>query len=266
MGNVESIREMIDQFSYLTAPDKLMRAMMPGRSVFVHITQGVAQLGRDGYIGLKDFRGDIIRMMDDQGWIYYGEVTIDKNPQVKAIRTKDAGLMFKSLASDAARMHPALSDMLLQFRKPGENPAPIRAGVSEKYGNAAGWVTSEDWITWARPVWYAADYRPSGYELVPGIAETDVLNVSGARSEKDERHLCPLQLGVIERCVKVWSAPGELVYSPFAGIGSEGVVALKNGRRFVGGELKPEYWRTAKLNLENATRQTDMFADVTVEE
>ena len=229
MGNVASIGEMMEQFDCLMAPDKMWRVLMPGRSVFIHITQGVAQLGRDGYVGMKDFRGNIIQMMESHGWHYYGEVTIDKNPQVKAIRTKDAGLMFKSLANDASRMHPALADMLLQFRKPGENAVPIRAGQSAKYGNMSGWVTPEDWILWARPVWYGADYQPTGCETVDGIRETDVLNVSRARSEKDERHLAPLQLGVIERCVKVWSNPGELVYSPFAGIGSEGVVALKNG-------------------------------------
>ena len=135
MGNVASIGEMVEQFGYLMSLGKMGRVMMPGRSVFIHITQGVAQLGRDGYVGLKDFRGDLIRMMEGNGWIYYGEVTIDKNPQVKAIRTRDAGLTFKSLATDAARMHPALADMLLQFKKPGTNPVPIRAAKSEKYGN-----------------------------------------------------------------------------------------------------------------------------------
>ena len=255
MGNVASIGEMVDQFGYLMAPDKMGRVMMPGRSVFVHITQGVAQLGRDGYVGLKDFRGDLIRMMEGNGWIYYGEVTIDKNPQVKAIRTKDAGLTFKSLATDAARMHPALADMLLQFKKPGANQTPIRAAQSEKYGNATGWVTHEDWILWARPVWYADDYQPPGHEGVPGVRETDVLNVSAARSDQDERHLCPLQLSVIERCVRVWSNPGEVVYSPFAGVGSEGVVSLREGRQFVGGELKREYWDTARRNIEMVAAQ-----------
>ena len=259
MGNVASIGEMVEQFGHLMDKDHMLRVLMPGRSVFVHITQGVAQLGRDGFMGLKDFRGQIISMMDSAGWQYYGEVTIDKNPQVKAIRTKDSGLMFKSLANDAARMHPALSDMLLQFRKPGQNPEPIRAGHSHKYGNTQGWVTSEDWILWARPVWYADDYQPNGSRGVEGIRETDVLNVTEARSDQDERHLCPLQLSVIERCVKVWSNPGELVYSPFAGIGSEGVVALREGRRFVGGELKPEYWKVACQNLKNATIQRGLF-------
>ena len=168
-------------------------------------------------------------------------------------------MTFKSLATDAARMHPALADMLLQFKKPGANSVPIRAAKSEKYGNTTGWVTNEDWIRWARPVWYADDYQPPGHEGVNGIRETDVLNVSAARSESDERHLCPLQLGVIERCVKVWSNPGELVYSPFAGVGSEGVVALREGRRFVGGELKREYWETARHNLDAVANQPKLI-------
>ena len=259
MGNVQTIGEMIEQFRFLVRPEKLKRILMPGRSVFVHITQGVAQLGRDGYMGLRDFRGEIISMMSEEGWIYYGEVTIDKNPQVKAIRTKDSGLMFKSLANDSARMHPALSDMLLQFRKPGDNPYPIHAGQSHKYGNMSGWVTAENWILWARPVWYAADFKPSGLEGIAGIQETDVLNVTIARSEEDERHICPLQLGVIERCVKVWSNPGETVYSPFAGVGSEGVVSLREGRQFIGGELKREYFDVARRNLVAACSQFNLF-------
>jgi superfamily II DNA or RNA helicase len=259
MGNVADIDQMIDQFSYLMGPDKLLRAMMPGRNVFIHITQGVAQKGRDGYIGLKDFRGKIIAMMQEHGWIYYGEAVIDKDPQLKAMRTKDHGLMFKSLVTDAARMHPALPDYLLQFRKPGDNPVPIEAGKVNRYSGNNGWVTSDQWILWARPVWYAADYMPgtwrpdyNGDGCDFGIRETDVLNVRQARDTNDERHLCPLQLGVIERVVKVWSAPGDIVYSPFAGIGSEGYVALKEGRKFIGGELKESYWRNAIRNLEAA--------------
>ena len=259
MGNVASIDQMIEQFSYLMGPDKLLRVMMPGRNVFIHITQGVAQKGRDGYIGLKDFRGKIISMMQDHGWIYYGEAVIDKDPQLKAMRTKDHGLMFKSLVDDAARMHPALPDYLLQFRKPGDNPRPIKAGQHNANG---GWVSNYEWILWARPVWYAADYQPgtwrpnyNGDGCDFGIRETDVLNVRQARETNDERHLCPLQIGVIERCIKVWSAPGDIVYSPFAGIGSEGYVAVKEGRRFIGGELKESYWRNAIRNLESAAAE-----------
>ena len=251
MGNVQSIEEMIEQFSFLMTEDAMMRVLKPGRSVFIHITQGVAQLNRDGYIGLKDFRGSIISMMENQGWIYYGEVCIDKNPQAKAVRTKDSGLMFKSLANDASRMHPAMADFLLQFRKPGDNPEPIRAGQSETYGNMSGWVSPEDWILWARPVWYSADYQPVETND-QGINENDTLNFREARANDDERHICPLQIGVIERCIKVWSNPNDLVYSPFAGIGSEGYVALKYGRRFIGSELKREYFNTASSNLNAA--------------
>lgn len=267
MGNVGNIDQMIDQFSFLMDKQKLYRAMMPGRNVFIHITQGVAQKGRDGYIGLKDFRGKIISMMEDIGWIYYGEVTIDKDPQLKAMRTKDHGLMFKSLVSDSARMHPALADTLLQFRKPGDNPSPIRAGKTENYKGSDGWVSNYEWINWARPVWYAADYLPgtwrpdyNGDSNPDGIRETDVLNVRQARDTNDERHLCPLQIGVIERVVKVWSAPGEIVYSPFAGIGSEGVTALKNGRKFIGGELKMSYWKSAIKNLQDAESESAMIS------
>ena len=262
MGNVKDIDQMIDQFRYLMGSEKLMRVMMPGRNVFIHITQGVAQKGRDGYIGMKDFRGKIIQMMQDEGWIYYGEVVIDKDPQLKAMRTKDHGLMFKSLVSDAARMHPAMPDFLLQFRKPGDNPQPIRAG---KHMGSDGWVSNYEWILWARPVWYAADYEPgtwrpdyNGDGFDQGIRETDVLNVRQARETDDERHLCPLQLGVIERVVKVWSAPGDVVYSPFAGIGSEGFVALKENRKFIGGELKESYWRSACRNLDAAISERSM--------
>lgn len=256
MGNVKSIGEMIEHFAFLVAPDKLLRVTMPGRSCCVHLTQAVAFKGTDGYIGLKDFRGAVIRTMEEAGWIYYGEVCIEKDPQVKAIRTKDAGLLFKSLATDSSRMHMALADYLLQFRKPGDNPAPIHAGISERYSNPDGWITSEEWIEWAAPVWYRK--RPS---LPGGISETDVLNVAVARDNDDQKHLCPLQLGVIERAVKLWSNPGEIVLSPFMGVGSEGYKAVQLNRRFIGIELKASYFRTAAKYLEHALahRQQDLF-------
>jgi len=265
MGNVRDIDQMVEQFRFLMDKDHLLRILMPGRNVLIHITQGVAQKGRDGYIGIKDFRGRVIQMMQDEGWIYYGEVIIDKNPQLKATRTKDHGLMFGTLNKDAAQMHMALPDILLQFRKPGENPQPISAGMH--LGND-GWITNEEWINWARPVWYAADYLPGTYSKnartaqtnPDGIRETDVLNVVQARETNDERHLAPLQLGVIERCIKLWSAPGDLVYSPFAGIGSEGYMALKLDRRFVGGELKRSYWESAIRNLRRAEQEKRTYS------
>ena len=249
MGNVKNQEEMIEHYKFLIPG--LLRVTMPGRSCCVHLCQGVAFKGADGYIGIKDFRGAIIAAMEGLGWIYYGEVCIEKNPQVKAIRTKDAGLAFRSLAMDSARMHMALADYILQFRKPGDNPAPIRAGISAKYDNPDGWIANEEWIEWASPIWHMQS------EAYPnGICETRVLNnYRSGRVAEDEKHLCPLQLDVIERCVNLWSAPGELVLSPFAGIGSEGYVALKLGRRFVGFELKSSYYRVAVDNLERAIQE-----------
>lgn len=226
LGNTYDLREFARSMRVLSR--ELLTATMPGRTCAIHLCQTTAQKVRDGYVGIKDFRGSVIRTMQRAGWVYYGEVCIDKDPQVKAIRTKDQGLLFKSLARDSSVMHMALADYVLQFRKPGANTVPIAAGVSEKYGNRDGWITQQEWIEWAAPVWYRA-----GTDYPGGIRETDVLNVARARDERDERHLAPLQLGVIERYVKLWSAPGETVFSPFAGIGSEGVVALQQGRRFI---------------------------------
>lgn len=251
IGNSKDIQTLMNHFKFMMP--KILRVTKPGRSCAIHLTQQVAFKGTDGFIGLRDFRGRVIDEMTNAGWIYYGEVTIDKNPQMKAIRTKDAGLLFKSLATDSSRMHMALADYVLQFRKPGDNPEPIRAGISDKYGNADGWITQEEWIRWARPVWYASDWNPIGSK--DEITESDVLNVVQARETDDERHLCPLQLGVIERCVKLWSAPGDLVLSPFAGIGSEGYVSLKLGRRFVGCELKESYWRSAITSLKRGVKE-----------
>jgi DNA modification methylase len=212
--------------------------------------QLTAMKSREGYIGLHDYRGRVIQLMQEEGWIYAGEVTIEKNPQVQATRNKDRGLLFKSLATDSSVMRMALGDYLIYFRKPGDNPTPIKAGVSQRYNPTGGWITEEEWIEWASPVWYRARAGVPG-----GIRETDVLNVQQARETDDERHLCPLQLGVIERAVKLWSAPGELVMDPFAGIGSTGYQALLLGRRFVGSELKRSYFESAIRNLQEAERR-----------
>lgn len=249
MGNAHSISELIDHYAFLIP--ELLRTLKPGRSCCVHLCQSIRVKYLDGYSGIKDFRGAMINAMEAGGFIYYGEVAIDKDPQVKAIRTKDQGLLFKTLANDSAKMHMALADYLIQFRKPGDNVEPIRAGISKRYENEAGWITPEEWIEWAAPVWYRAG---DGYP--GGIRETDVLNVAVARESRDERHIAPLQLGVIERAVKLWSNPGDLVFSPFSGIGSEGFVALKHGRRFVGVELKQSYFETATRNLAQAAGQS----------
>jgi DNA modification methylase len=246
MGNVKDIDEMISHFRFL-AP-KILKVMMPGRSCCIHLTQVPAFKSVDGYIGLKDFRGAVIRMMEEEGWIFYGEVTIDKDPQVKAIRTKDRGLLFKTLAKDSSNMHMALADYMLQFRKPGDSPEPIKAGISTRYDNPDGWISSEQWIEWAAPVWYRQTEHFPG-----GIRETDVLeNYRRAKDADDEKHLCPLQLGVIERAIKLWSNPGDKVLDPFAGIGSTGYQAIRYNRHFVGIELKPSYALVAINNLRKA--------------
>jgi len=227
---------------------------------------------RDGFVGVKDYRGKTIELFQQAGWVYAGEVCIDKNPQVQATRNKERGLLFKTLATDSTLMRMALADYLIYFRKPGDNPAPVRAGVSTKYDNPNGWITEQEWIEWAAPVWYrrvkhdsrsglnicevcddvAGEDYPGTLQSSPGIYETDVLNVTQARDTDDERHLCPLQLSVIERFVKLYSAPGDTILSPFAGVGSEGYRSLQLGRKFIGIELNPHYYRVGCRNLQNA--------------
>jgi hypothetical protein len=258
IGNTSGIQEMIDHFAFLVP--ELYRVTMPGRMCCVHLVQLTAMKSREGWIGLKDYRGAVIELFARHGWPYAGEVTIDKNPQIQATRNKERGLLFKSLATDSSLMRMALADYLLYFRKPGENPQPIRAGVSDKYNEGGGWITEEEWIEWAAPVWYR---HTAGYP--GGIRETDVLNVAQARETDDERHLCPLQRGVIERAVKLWSAPGDLVLDPFNGIGSTGREALRLNRRYVGIELKESYYQTALGVLREAERlgvSQSLFAEV----
>jgi DNA modification methylase len=247
MGNVRDIEEMVRQFGFLA--ERMLPAFMPGRVCCIHLQQAMAFQWRDGYTGLKDFRGPVIETMMRAGWHYACDVTIDKNPQVKAARTKDRGLLFKTLATDSAMMTMASADYLLVFRKPGQNPRPVRAGISRKYDNPEGWITNEEWIEWAAPVWYRQMPGIPG-----GIKETDVLNTAVARDAEDERHLCALQLSVIERCVKLWSNPGDIVLDPFNGIGSTGYVALKLNRRYTGIEIKESYWRTSLRYLKQAER------------
>ena len=236
MGNVTSIGEMVEGFGHLA--QRMLPKMMPGRSCLIHITQACAQKQRDGYIGLRDFRGPLVAEMVAAGWTHYGEITVDKNPQVKATRTKARGLMFATLDRDAAEMHVAMADMILHFRAPGDNPEAVKPECSR-----------EEWIRWARPVWMGGD------DADDGIVETDTLNAAIGRQASDERHICPLQLGLIRRAVRLWSNRGDLVYSPFTGIGSEGVVAVQLGRRFVGGELKPSYFTAAVEHVRAASAQ-----------
>jgi hypothetical protein len=223
LGNCRDADEFLEHYRYIV--DELLRVTRPGRLCAVHCQQLATQKVRDGAIGLYDFRGDLIRTHTAARWIFHGEVTIDKDPQAQAIRTKATSLMFQTLNKDSAMSRPALADYILMFRKPGDNVTAIKPDCD-----------NETWIQWARPVW-------------EGIRESDTLNVAVAREEQDERHICPLQLGLIERVVRLWSNRGELVLTPFMGIGSEVYVAVRNHRRGIGVELKPSYWKTAVDNL-----------------
>jgi DNA modification methylase len=194
---------------------------------------------KDGAVGVKDFSGDIIRIHQDAGWIYHSRRTIWKCPVVEMTRTKHVGLLYKQLRSDSSKSRGGMPDYLLTFIKPGENAEPITHETTD--------FPVEQWQEWASPVWM-------------DIQQTNVLNVKVARSEKDEKHLCPLQLDLIERALVLWSNPGDVVLSPFMGIGSEGYQALKAGRKFIGTELKEAYFRQACENLKGAAAQTDLFA------
>lgn len=229
LGNSHDREEFIEHYGYVIR--ETLRLTKPGRLSCVHVQQLTTTKATHGTIGMTDFRGQVIQAHQDAGWIYHGEVTVDKDPQAQAIRTKAQALMFNTLHRDSAMTRPALADYVIIFRKPGENRVPIQSDVD-----------NETWIEWARPVWL-------------GIRETDTLNERVAREAADERHICPLQLPLIERCVRLWSNEGETVLSPFAGIGSEGVVEVRQGRRFIGCELKSSYWKTACEHLTAAEQQ-----------
>lgn len=234
LGNSRNYDEFFEHFRYII--DEIRRVTMPGRRCCVHVQQVTTTKATHGVIGWRDFRADTVRNFVERGWIYDGEVCIDKDPQAQAIRTKSKALMFVQKNRDSSWSRPAMADYICLFRAPGENPVEIKTDV-----------TNEEWILWARPIWY-------------GIRETETLNAHVAREEKDEKHIAPLQLETVERCVRLWSNPGDLVLSPFAGIGTEGYVSLQHDRRFIGIELKRAYWEQARRNLLQARSQGDLFA------
>ena len=209
----------------------LARVLKPGRAVVVHVMQ-IPRLKRSGEVGLHDYRGLNIRLGERAGLVYEYDWVVRKNPQAQAIRTRSRELQFAGLESDRAKQRGCLPDYLIKFRAPGENEVAI---------DSEGDVSRNEWIDWAECCW-------------SDIRETNTLNVKEARSEEDTKHICPLQLDVIDRLVRLYSNPGEVVFSPFAGIGSEGYVSLQRGRSFYGCELKPEYHAQALKNLAKAER------------
>lgn len=217
----------------------LLPVIKPGRVVVVHC-QNIAGLKRNGELSTIDLRGLLIRLAKRAGFLYETDWAVTKNPQSQAIRTRSTKLQFAALERDRAGSAPAFNDYLIKLRAPGENEVPVTEHT----------LTRNEWIDWAEGAW---DWRT--------IRETDTLNTKAAKSENDTKHICPLQLPVIRRCVRLYTNPGEIVFSPFTGIGSEGYESLLLGRRFYGCEIKPEYHAQALRNLKAAeSKEHDQLA------
>lgn len=217
------------------------RIMKHGRVVAVHVCQ-IPRMKRTGGVGMFDFRGLIIRIGERAGLVYEYDWLITKNPQAQAIRTKSRELQFSGLESDRSRQRGSIGDYIIKFRAPGENAVKI---------DSDGQVSRNEWIDWAESSW-------------TNIRETNTLNVREGRGEDDTKHICPLQLDVIDRLVRLYTNPGEIVFSPFTGIGSEGYVAVKRGRRFYGCELKEEYYNAAMNNLRRAETEAEQMSSDTL--
>jgi DNA modification methylase len=228
MGNCRDDAEFVAQLRFLVA--ELYRIIKPGRNVSFHCMNLPTTKMRQGFIGLRDFRGDLIRTFQDFGFIYHSEVCIWKDPVVAMQRTKALGLLHKTIRENASMSRMGLPDYVVTMRKPGDCDERVTHGDD---------LPVSMWQKYASPIW-------------DDINQGRTLNKLPARDENDEKHMCPLQLDVIERCVHLWTNPGDLIFSPFTGIGSEGYCAVKMGRRFVGTELKPQYWELAVENIKDA--------------
>ena len=240
MGNVRDDAEFFEHFDYLIA--ELRRVMKPGHNVSFHCMLMPTSKERDGYIGLKDFRGDLIRAFQKHGFIFASEVVIWKDPVTAMQRTKALGLLHKTVRENACMSRQGIPDYLVTVRAPGE----MVDRVKHTHDN----YPVSKWQTVASPVWMDID-------------PMDTLQYRSAREHDDERHICPLQLEVIRRGVELWTNPGDVVLSPFAGIGSEGYVSVQMGRKYIGTELKRSYYEQAVRNLQNALKLTnDLFAEV----
>jgi DNA modification methylase len=228
LGNSRNWDEFFKHYAFIIR--EILRVTKRGRLTCVHTSDIPAMAQKDGYIGSKDFPGHVITAYQREGWTFVGRAFVQKNPQAQAIRTHSQALLFVQLRKDSAASRPALIDQILLFRKPGDNAVPVTPVAN-------GELDNELWIEWAHGVW-------------TGIAETDTLQYSKARASDDEKHICPLQLGTIERCIKLYSNPGETVLTPFGGIGSEGYMAVKLGRRAILIELKSEYFNVLVNNMQ----------------
>jgi DNA modification methylase len=258
MGNCATDVEFWRHFEFVVT--ELLRVTKPGRIVAIDCMNVPAMKERDGYIGLKDFRGDLIRRFCGGGFIFHSEHCMWKDPLIEATRTKALGLMHKQLCKDSTMSRAGIPQYLLAFRKPGVNPEPVvhASGLEWFTGEdppTTGVLSHERWRRYASPVWMDIDF-------------TRTLNATKARDERDERHVCPMALDIIERAIELWSNPGDCVLSPFAGVGSEGYVAIEEGRRFIGAELKASYFKQAVANLteaERAGKAGDLFSRLAVQ-
>jgi len=229
MGNVRSDDEFFQTYSFLLK--ELYRVTKPGRMTAVHCSDMPRTKSMYGYVGIYDMPGDIIRAHIDAGWTYHSRITVWKDPVVEMTRTKALGLLYKQLKKDSTRSRQGLPDYVLVFRKtPDDEKQCDPVGQDEKE------FPVDQWQKWASPVWM-------------DINQTNVLNVRAAREDRDEKHLCPLQLDLIERAIRLWSNRGDTILSPFMGIGSEGWGSIRTGRRYIGVELKESYYRQAIKNL-----------------
>lgn len=238
LGNCRSGGEFHEHFKYIV--DQLYRVIMPGRLVSFHCMNLPTSKERDGFIGIRDFRGELIKLFQDAGFIYHSEVCIWKDPVTAMQRTKALGLLHKQLKKDSCMSRQGIPDFLVTMRKPGENPERV-THTDESFPVRV-------WQKYASPIW--TDINPS-----------DTLQYKSARENEDERHICPLQLTVIRRGIELWTNKNDIVLTPFMGIGSEAYMAVKMNRRAVGVELKDSYYRQAVLNVKEATheRQHDLF-------
>lgn len=256
MGNCRDDAEFFEHFALLGAP--LFRALRPGRLFAMHCMDLPTSKARDGYVGLRDFPGDLIRAAQRAGFLYHSRVAIWVDPVTAMQRTKAKGLLHMTLRRDSAESRVGIADSLVVLVKPGKNDRPV-AHTHEDF-------PVERWQRYASPVWATVDRLEDDERMLTfrsprkgevetatsGIDRGDTLGKKGAREEEDEKHICPLQLGIIRRALRLWTAPGDVVLSPFMGIGSEGFVAVKEGRRFVGVELKESYYAQAVANIESA--------------
>jgi DNA modification methylase len=235
LGNCKNLEEFNQHFRYVAA--EIRRVLLPGRLVSFHCMPLPTSKTRDGFIGARDFPGDLIRTFEAEGFIYHSEVCIWKDPVTAMQRTKAIGLLYKQLCKDSALSRQGYPDKLITMRAPGDNPEPVDHERDDATDESH--ITLPLWQKYASPVWM---------DINPG----DTLQYRSAREHDDERHICPLQLEVIRRAVTLWSNSGDVVLSPFAGIGSEGFVSLEQGRKFIGAELKRSYYEQAVRNLEAA--------------